>query len=109
MRNIYYLSLLSFSVCILFSCKKGEIVGGESQAKLITGKWLVFQQHTQIYDLTTTDLVKDTTLLFSATNPQAWYEIFNADGSAYITTIPHKVAGSSALVIDTTAYLHYTT
>ncbi|MDB5030856.1 hypothetical protein [Mucilaginibacter sp.] len=108
MRNLNYLSLILFCICALFSCKKNEIIGGKSHAALITGKWLAYQQHTMIYDLNTADLVKDTTMLFSSTNPKAWYEIFNDDGSAYITTIPHKVAGSSVYATDSTSYLHYT-
>jgi hypothetical protein len=110
MKNLYNLLLIAIAISTVFSCTKGEIVGGKTQnASLITGKWLVYQQNTKVYDLNDNTLLKDTTLLYSSTNfTQAWYQIYNSDGSAYVTTTPYKKTGSSVMSTDTTSYLHYT-
>ncbi len=108
MRNLIYLSLAVFVTCALFSCKK-QIVGGKSNASLLTGKWLLYQQSTKVYDLNSNALLKDTVVDYATTNyPKAWFEIYNIDGTAYITTTPYKKAGATTSSVDTTSYFHYT-
>ena len=110
MKKLYHLAFILLLICTLFACQKGEIIGGKTQnASLITGKWLVYQQNTRIFDLNDNSLLKDTTLLYSNTNfSQAWYQIYNTDGTAYVTTTPYKKTGSSVMTVDTISYLHYT-
>src|ERR1700761_4762937 len=110
MKKLYHLAFILLLICTLFACQKGEIIGGKTQnASLITGKWLVYQQNSRIFDLNDNSLLKDTTLLYSNTNfSQAWYQIYNTDGTAYVTTTPYKKTGSSVMTVDTISYLHYT-
>jgi hypothetical protein len=109
MKNLYHLSLIAICVCALFSCKKDEIIGEKTQkSSYIVGKWLVYQQETKIYDLNSNELLKDTVITYSTSNfGQAWYQIYNTDGSAYITSTPYIKTGATTPSIDTTAYLHY--
>jgi hypothetical protein len=110
MKKLYHILLIAIATSTLISCQKGEIIGGKTQnASLITGKWLVYQQNTKVFDLNDNSLLKDTILLYSNTNfSQAWYQIYNNDGTAYVTTTPYKKTGSSVMTVDTTSYLHYT-
>ncbi len=93
----------------MFSCKKDGLSGAKSQyAKLIVGTWKAYQQNTKVYDLTTNELLKDSTINFTDANAgQAFTEIYNADGSAYITEQTRKM-GAKTPTTDTTSYLHYT-
>ncbi|MDB5114787.1 MAG: hypothetical protein JWQ79_279 [Mucilaginibacter sp.] len=109
MRNYSYLVLITLYVCFVFSCKKDAASNKSANTALIVGKWLVTQQNTKVYDLNTNVLLKDTTLYFTGANLNlATYNIYNADATAYVTTMPYKKAGSSVPSIDTTSYLHYT-
>ena len=109
MRNTPYLSFILLIACTLFACKKSDTISIKAtNTSLISGKWLVYQQNTKVYDLNTNALLKDTTLSYTAKSvSQPWYETYNTDGSAYVTSKPYKKAGSSVMSADTTAYLHY--
>lgn len=108
MKNTLYL----FSVfCILFiagACKKeGSTKITSKNASLIVGKWMVYQRHTRVYDITTDNLVKDTIVKFDADNNTGWwFEIYDDDGNAYITGKPYKIMGIQKA--DTTLYARYT-
>jgi hypothetical protein len=108
MKNSH-LILTSFIACAMFSCKKDELAGAKSQyAKLIVGTWKAYQQNTKIYDLTTNELLKDSTIDFTDANAgRAFTEIYNADGSAYVTVQTRKL-GALVATTDTTSYLKYT-
>jgi len=110
MNKFSYLLIIPSFACILFSCKKADVAGGKVQnAALIVGTWKSYQQDTKIYDLETNDLLKDTVITYKAANVGlAGYNIFNSDGSAYITTLPYKKTGATVATIDTTSYLQYT-
>jgi hypothetical protein len=108
MKNSH-LILTSFIACAMFSCKKDELAGAKSQyAKLIVGTWKAYQQNTKIYDLTTSELLKDSTINFTDANAgRAFTEIYNTDGSAYVTVQTRKL-GALVATTDTTSYLKYT-
>ena len=108
MKKHYYLVVLLFLLATFYSCKKTDKLGNKSSqnSTLIIGKWIINQQHTQVYLLEDNSLVKDTLISFSPSNPnQGWFEIYNTDGTAYVTSKPHMAGG--VLTVDTTAYLHY--
>jgi hypothetical protein len=106
MKNYYYLAIIFFTLSCFYACKKDTIK--KENASLITGSWLVSQQNTRVYDLNTNALLKDTTITYNSANyGQAWYDIYNTDGTAYVTTTPYTKPGSSTLYTDTTSYLHY--
>jgi hypothetical protein len=108
MKNSH-LILSSLIACAVFSCKKDELSNAKSQyAKLIVGTWKAYQQNTKIYDLTTNELLKDSTVIFTDENAGlAFTEIYNADGNAYVTAQTRKV-GATVATTDTTTYLRYT-
>lgn len=108
MKNSHLL-LSSLIACAVFSCKKDELAGAKSQyAKLIVGTWKAYQQNTKIYDLTTNELLKDSTVTFTDANAsRAFIEIYNADGNAYVTAQSRKL-GAAVATTDTTSYLKYT-
>lgn len=83
--------------------------GAKSQyAKLIVGTWKTYQQNIQVFDLATNQLLKDSSINFTGTNTAgSWSEIYNGDGSAYVTKLTKKI-GASIASTDTTAYLQYT-
>jgi hypothetical protein len=83
--------------------------GAKSQyAKLIVGTWKTYQQNIQVFDLATNQLLKDSSINFTGTNTAgSWSEIYNGDGSAYVTKLTKKI-GASIATTDTTAYLQYT-
>lgn len=108
MRNLYPYCLAVLLLCAIFSCKKGDSAGGKNKkSALIAGKWLVYQRHTLVYDLESDNLLKDTTIAFAAKSTKSWYEIYNTDGTAYVTSIPYLKNGATTPTIDTTAYLTY--
>jgi hypothetical protein len=102
-----HLLLVPILACTILSCKKDKLAGAKAQyAKLIVGTWKAYQQNTKIYDLTTNNLLKDSTLNFTGTNAsRAFTEIYNADGSAYVT-VQTKKMGAAVATTDTTSYLH---
>lgn len=108
MKNSH-LILTSLIACAVFSCKKDELAGAKSQyAKLIVGTWKAYQQNTKVYDLTTNELLKDSTVNFTDANAgRAFTEIYNGDGSAYVTVQTRKL-GALVATTDTTSYLRYT-
>ncbi|MES2379037.1 MAG: hypothetical protein V4553_20770 [Bacteroidota bacterium] len=108
MRNSHLL-FISLIACTLFSCKKDDLSGAKAQyAKLIVGTWKAYQQNTKVYDLTTNELLKDSTVNFTDANAgRAFTEIYNSDGTAYVTVQTRKV-GATVATTDTTNYLRYT-
>jgi hypothetical protein len=106
--NRSLLLCIIFFACAMFSCKKENMGGTKSQyAKLIVGTWKTYEQNIQIYDLNTNQLLRDSTVNFSGTNTAgSWSEIYNENGSAYITKLTKKI-GASVATTDTTTYLHY--
>jgi hypothetical protein len=108
MNKHYYLLVLSLLLGIFYSCKKSDNYGNKSSqySALIAGKWLAYQQHTQVFSLSDNVLVKDTLINFAPSNAfQGWFETYNTDGSGYVTSKPYSHAG--VINADTTAYLHY--
>jgi hypothetical protein len=104
-----YLLLIPIVLCAIYSCKKEGISAKSQYAKLIVGTWKIFQQNTKVYDLTTNDLLKDSTINFTNGNAsKAFFEIYNTDGNAYITSPPAKKPGATIATVDTTSYLTYT-
>ncbi|MCC8426141.1 hypothetical protein [Mucilaginibacter sp. UR6-11] len=101
--------LIAFLLLAIYSCKKDDTSGTKSQyAKLIVGTWKSYQQNIRVYDLITDVLLKDSTINFTGSNAdKASFEIYNADGSAYVTTPPAKKPGEMMATIDTTGYLNY--
>lgn len=108
MKNSHII-LSSLIACAVFSCKKDNLSGAKSQyARLIVGTWKAYQQNTQIYDLNTNELLKDSTINFTDGNAgRAFTEIYNADGTAYVTVQTRKL-GAAVATTDTTTYLRYT-
>ncbi|MBC7400308.1 MAG: hypothetical protein H7289_10205 [Mucilaginibacter sp.] len=108
MRNSQLL-LSTLIACAVFSCKKDNLSGAKAQyAKLIVGTWKAYQQNTKVYDLTSNELLKDSTVNFTDANAgRAFTEIYNTDGSAYITAQTRKL-GTTVATTDTTSYLRYT-
>jgi len=100
---------LFISVCILaiYSCKKDESMKAQYQ-KLIIGTWKSTSQNTRIYDLNTDELLKDTTINFTGHYAnRAWLEIYNKDGSGYVTSLPTNNQNELRPESDTTAFLTY--
>ena len=100
--------LICFIACAIFSCKKDNMAGTKSQnVKLIIGTWKSYQQNIQVYDMTTNVLLRDSTIYLTGSNAGAsWSEIYNTDGTAYITKLTKKI-GASVATTDTTNYLQY--
>lgn len=89
MRKIYFLFVLAFMLCTLFSCQKDNSGGSIiiTPSKLIVGKWNLQQQKTLIY----VNGVMQTDTSFSASAENVGHLQFNADGtfnSASYTTQP---------------------
>ena len=99
------------SICIVLTttaCKKQpEVKISSRNAALIVGKWVANQQHTLIYSLDNNTLLKDTIINYGATgNVNWWYEMYNADGNAFVTGKAYRQNG--ILKADTTSFLKYT-
>lgn len=99
------------SICIVLAttaCKKQpEVKISSRNAALIIGKWVANQQHTLIYSLDNNTLLKDTIINYDAAgNVNWWFEIYNADGNAFVTGKPYRQNG--ILKADTTSFLKYT-
>jgi len=68
---------------------------------------MVNQRHTLVYSLDNSTLLKDTTVYYDAANNiNWWFEIYNAEGNAYVTGKPYRV--NEVLKADTTSFLRYT-
>lgn len=102
------LLFLCVSILIIYSCKKDDSMKAQ-YAKLIIGTWKSTSQNTKIYTLTTDELLKDTTVNFTGHNAsRAWLEIYNKDGSGYVTSLPANNQNAQGQEADTTAFLTYT-
>lgn len=105
MKKIFL--LLSVSVVAIYSCKKDDSMKAQ-YAKLIIGSWKSTGQNTRVYDLSTDELLKDTTINFIGRNAnRAWIEIYNNDGSSYVTSLPTNNQNAQGQETDTTAFLTY--
>lgn len=101
------LLLLSASILAMYSCKKDDSLKAQ-YAKLIIGSWKSTGQNTKVYDLNTNELLKDSTINFTGkTAGSAWFEIYNTDGSSYVTTLPAAKQGTLVATADTTSFLTY--
>ena len=105
--------LALLALFILFSaCKKSDNSKpdqpGTDNAKLIVGKWLQTKLNIKVSNPGGT-LVKDTTIDYTTVDNKwsSYYFIFNADGSAYVTSLPYTKKGSNKQYSDTTSYLTY--
>lgn len=107
MKNLYLFWILLFSV-FFSACQKGDGVKISSKnASLIVGKWLVYQRHTLVYGIEGNNLLKDTVINYNAgSNTNWWFEIYEADGDAFVTGKPYTFNAISKT--DTTAFLSYT-
>jgi hypothetical protein len=91
----------------LFACKKDTISSKEQYSKLIVGTWTSHQQNTKIYDVSSNELLKDSTINFDGeTGGRPWSEIFSTDGNAYVTSTSRKL-GATVATTDTTTYSNY--
>ncbi len=92
---------------LCFACQKGDGVKVSSKnASLIVGKWLAYQRHTLVYSIEGNNLLKDTIVNYdAANNPNWWFEIYEADGNAFVTGKPYTQF--NVLKADTTAFLTY--
>jgi hypothetical protein len=104
-RNCLFIVLIVF--CI-YSCKKeGNVQSTNINQSAIVGKWQTTKTRFRIYTLSGA-LVRDSTIVFTGLSTlQAWDEIYNTDGTAYVTTLPYKKLGSSTLYTDTSSSLTY--
>ncbi|GAA4102406.1 hypothetical protein GCM10022392_29250 [Mucilaginibacter panaciglaebae] len=92
----------------IYSCKKNDSIRTQ-YAKLIVGTWKSTGQNTKVYDLSSNELVKDSTITFTGNNAnRAWLEIYLANGNSYVTTIPTVKSNTIVATADTTSYLTYT-
>lgn len=100
--------LLCLVILAVSSCKKDDSTKTE-YAKLIVGSWKSTGKNTKIYDLNTDELLKDSTISFNGKYAgNAWFEIYNTDGSGYVTTLPITQQGTLIARADTTSFLTYT-
>ncbi len=107
MKKIRLLFVPIFIILTATACKKdAEMKISSRNAALIAGKWMSTQRHTIVYSLEDNTLLKDTTVYFDAAhNTNWWFEIYNADGNAYITGKPYKL--NEVTKADTTSFLKY--
>ncbi|MFD0749402.1 hypothetical protein ACFQZS_04565 [Mucilaginibacter calamicampi] len=108
MKDIRYLLTFVFIVLVATACKKErEVKISSKNASLIIGNWLSTQRHTLVYSIDNNTLLKDTTINYDAANNiNWWFEIYNADGNAFVTGKPYKQ--NNILKADTTSFLKYT-
>jgi len=108
MKEIRYLLALIFIVLTATACKKEhEVKISSKNAALIVGKWMVNQRHTMVYSLDDNTLLKDTIIKYDAANNlNWWFEIYNANGNAFVTGKPYRQ--NEVLKADTTSFLKYT-
>jgi hypothetical protein len=89
--------------------KRQQIRSAIAICQLIVGTWKSYQQNTKVYDINRNVLLKDSTVSFTNANAgKASFEIYNADGSAYLTSLQPMRQGELAAATDTTSYLNYT-
>jgi len=103
--HLLFISALLFAQ---FSCKKDKAAQTKDQyPKLIVGTWKSNRQNIKVYDINTSDLLKDSTISFTGANAgRSWLEIYNDGGTAYITSPPRKIS-ANVVTTDTTTYLTY--
>jgi hypothetical protein len=103
-----YLLFIPVLLFALQSCKKDHAAQAKDQyPKLITGTWKSYRQNIKVYDISSNGLLKDSTNDFTGTNAgKSWLEIYNSDGTGYITAPPRKVS-ANVFATDTTSYLSY--
>lgn len=108
MTKIYPVIVLALLACCIFACKKGgNSKPNDQSSNLLVGKWLVNKEEVKVYTTGGT-LVKDSTWVFAnQLFDLAWYEIYNQDGSGYVTSRPYKRVGSDELYTDTTSVFTY--
>lgn len=96
-------------LCLLIaSCQKDNGVKiSAKNASLITGKWLAYQRHSIVYSIEDNSVLKDTIVNYdAANNTNWWFEIYEADGNAFVTSKPYTL--NNIFKADTTAFLNYT-
>ncbi|MFD2872193.1 lipocalin family protein [Mucilaginibacter ximonensis] len=99
--------LLCLAILAVASCKKDDSTKIE-YTKLIVGSWKSTGKNTKVYDLNTDELLKDSTINFTGKNAgSSWFEIYNTDGSSYVTTLPIAQQGTLVARADTTSFLTY--
>ncbi|TSJ40873.1 hypothetical protein FO440_14130 [Mucilaginibacter corticis] len=108
MKKIYLL-FIPVLLSVLQCCKKDHAAQVKDQyPKLITGTWKSYRQNIKVYDISSNGLLKDSTNDFTGTNAgKSWLEIYNSDGTGYITAPPRKIS-ANVYATDTTSYLSYT-
>ena len=102
------LPLLLILASCFCGCKKDSLSSKQQSSKLIVGTWKSHQQNIQIYDLSSNQLLKDSTINLLGENGRVpWSEIYTAEGNAYIITTSRKL-GATVATTDTTTYSSYT-
>lgn len=103
--HLLFIPILLF---VLHSCKKDQAAQAKDQyPKLITGTWKSYRQNIKVYNISSNDLLKDSTTDFTGANAgRSWLEIYNSDGTGYITAPPRKIS-ANVFATDTTSYLNY--
>lgn len=101
-KTLLFISVLASA---MMACKKDDSTKDQN-TKLIVGSWKSTGQNTKVYDLTTNDLLKDSTIAFTGKSAAlAWVEVYQTNGSGFVTTVP--VIKAKIATADTTSYLSY--
>jgi hypothetical protein len=103
----FFVPILFILACAFYACKKDSVSAKEQYSKLIVGTWKTQQQNTKICDVSSNELLKDSTVNFDDENSgRSWSEIFTTDGNAYVATTSRKL-GATIATTDTTTYASY--
>jgi hypothetical protein len=99
--------LVLILACVFYACKKDSVSAKQQYSKLIVGTWTTHQQNTKIYDVSSNELLRDSTINFEDENGgRQWSEIYTTDGNAYVTSTSRKL-GAAVATTDTTTYSNY--
>jgi hypothetical protein len=103
----YLLPLLAVTLLVFNACKKDNPSTKDQYSKLITGSWHAKQQHIKVFDLSSNELLKDSTIDFDGEfADRAWTEVYNSNGNTFTITYSRKI-GAAVATADTSSYATY--
>ncbi|MFD2146907.1 lipocalin family protein [Mucilaginibacter antarcticus] len=103
--------LLLFAIITLFAlnaCKKDDSSIKDQYTKLIVGTWKSTQLNTKVYDLSSNELLKDSTTTYEGEfSARSFNEVYDINNNTFSVTYSRKI-GASVATADTTSYATYT-